>query len=55
MKLLEFIESNELRSAIETIMLIGGCIFLWLCMYKYTECKEKNNKRIEPISNNYII
>lgn len=44
MVFLDFIENYELRSMVGSIMLVGGCTCMWLCMYKYMVCQEKNNK-----------
>jgi len=44
MGLLDFIENNELRAFISSIMLIGGLICMWICVYKYAICQEKKIK-----------
>ena len=50
MSLLDFIENYELRTIVGSIMLVGGCTCMWLCMYKYMVCQEKNNKiKVAPV------
>lgn len=44
MSLLNFIENYELRAMVGSVILVGGCACMWLFMYKYMVCKEKNNK-----------
>ena len=50
MGLLDFIENYELRAVVGSIMLVGGLVCMWWCMYKYAVCQEEKNKvNVAPV------
>tara|TARA_Y100000768_G_scaffold388934_1_gene388922 strand:- start:11807 stop:12013 length:207 start_codon:yes stop_codon:yes gene_type:complete len=50
MGFLDFIEDYELRAFVGSIMLVGGLVCMWWCMYKYAVCQEEKNKvNVAPV------